>query len=141
MAISQNAICERPRVAANPTQTVPKTKTTWVSTRSKRPSSFLSEALRLSTSRSIAARFEGAEFILVRTPPACSTALHWSVAKARRRRAYLGRRTVVVNDAPAVPGFAKQQRESAMGFVAGPFQTPAAQHQGGILAEHVDFEI
>src|SRR5215831_12658691 len=62
MAISQNAICDRPSVAAKPTHTVPKTKTTCVSTRSKRRSSFLSEALRASTSRSTVARFETTDF-------------------------------------------------------------------------------
>src|SRR5437867_4048268 len=63
MAISQKAICERPRVAAKPTQTVPNTKTTCVSTRSKRRNSFLRLALRASTSRSTTARFEGVALV------------------------------------------------------------------------------
>src|SRR5215471_10797225 len=99
MAINQKAICDRPSVAAKPTHTVPKTKTTCVSTRSKRRSSFLSEALRCSTSRSMTDRLEGAEFIVRQ----------------------LGARRMIVHDAPAGFGFSEQQSKGAVRLVARAF--------------------
>src|SRR5437660_10026039 len=56
MASSQKTIWELPSLAAQPTQTVPTTKTICVRTRSKRPSSFFKAPLRASTARSTAAR-------------------------------------------------------------------------------------
>src|SRR5438128_2845051 len=56
MASSQNTIWELPSLAAQPTQTVPTTKTICVRTRSKRPSSFFKAPLRASTARSMVAR-------------------------------------------------------------------------------------
>src|SRR6185369_12499875 len=55
MARIQNTFCSAPNLAAQPTQNVPTTNTTCVSTRSNSPSSFLKTALRASTSRSISA--------------------------------------------------------------------------------------
>src|SRR5215510_2570790 len=55
MARIQNTFCSLPNLAAQPTQNVPTTNTTCVSTRSKSPSSFLKTALRASTSCSMSA--------------------------------------------------------------------------------------
>src|SRR5205809_1638981 len=49
MASNQKKRCARPSFAAAPTQVEPTTKRIWVRTRSKSPSGFLSDSLRVST--------------------------------------------------------------------------------------------
>jgi len=51
------------------------------------------------------------------------------------------RRRVVVDDAPTIAGFAKDQRKTAVRLIVDAFQSPASQDDGRIITKRPDFEI